>query len=408
MFLVAFVCGEEESDRDMKILCVAMSESIHTARWLAQVADLGWEIHLFPGWDSGHLHPDITNTAVYHTCYNPFRYVDKSNKQNGVPIPMEHAAFFCRRLIERCLPNFRAGQLARLISRVKPDLVHSMEIQHAGYLTLEAKKLYTKNFPPWIVTNWGSDIYLFGRLAGHKNKIREVLASADFYSCECERDVCLARAFGFVGESLPVVPNTGGFDLGAISALRQEGATDQRRVIMVKGYQTWAGRALVALRALERCADLLNGYTVAIYSASPDVEMAAELFQDATGVPIVIIPKGTSHYDMLTWQGRARVSIGLSIGDAISTSLLEAMVMGSFPVQSWTACADEWIDTGVNGLLVPPEDPDQVEQALRLALTDDRLVNSAAAYNSCMARERLDGALVKQKVYDMYQRVAST
>jgi len=71
---------------------------------------------------------------------------------------------------------------------------------------------------------------------------------------------------------------------------------------------------------------------------------------------------------MLHYYGRARIYIGLSISDAISTSLLEAMVMGAFPIQSCTACADEWIEDGKSGFIVPPEDPHVIAEAIRRAL----------------------------------------
>ena len=44
--------------------------------------------------------------------------------------------------------------------------------------------------------------------------------------------------------------------------------------------------------------------------------------------------------------------------------------MGALPIQSCTACADEWIVDGRSGLIVPPEDVDVIENALRRALTD--------------------------------------
>lgn len=387
----------------VKLLIVAMPDSVHAARWVSQLADTGWEIHLFSSNNSGGTCFELRNITVHHLFYSSKAECDRSVCIKGIPLFSDFAVFCTTKIFERFFPALMAARLAKLIKKLNPDVVHSLEIQHAGYLTLAAKNRFAGAFPPWIVTNWGSDIYLFGRLAAHKEKIRNVLAQADYYSCECQRDVCLARVNGFVGKVLPVFPNAGGFDLVATEALRSRGLVSERKVILVKGYQTWAGRALVALRALERTADLLDGYTVAVYSASPDVEIAAELFHHATGVPVVIIPKETAHREMLSWHGRARISVGLSISDAISTSLLEALVMGAFPIQSWTACADEWITDGTNGFLVPPEDPDVIEKALRRALADDELVNTAAHYNLRLAQERLDQHQLRQMAVIFYQ-----
>jgi glycosyltransferase involved in cell wall biosynthesis len=296
--------------------------------------------------------------------------------------------------------------LARLVRRLKPQVVHSLEIQASGYLTLEAKKKIGDDFPPWIVTNWGSDIYLFGRLPDHARRIREVLAACDYYSCECPRDVILAREFGFKGSVLPVIPNAGGFDLKEAAVLRQAGPASARRVVIVKGYQGWAGRALVALRSLRRCVDLLSGYEVVLYSASEEVILAARLFEADTGVKITVLPSGTPYKEMLAWRGRARVSIGLSISDGISTSLLEAIAMGSLPVQSNTACTEGWIKHGVNGMVVPPEDPEVVESALRRALTDDAFVDLAAEINYRMAAAKLDSRALQPKAVGFYEQAA--
>ena len=385
---------------------VAMSNSIHTVRWIDQIVDQNWRIHLFPSIDCGTVHPKLRDVVVHHSVYGKKGTKNKNTENLGVPVFFDSAAAVVRSVIKRLVPNYRAIQLKRLVDRIEPDVVHSLEMQNAGYLTLEARRLGKKKFPTWIVTNWGSDIYLFGRLSEHESKIREVLSECDYYSCECHRDVGLARAHGLRGKVLPVFPNTGGFDLRLASSLRQPGQVSGRRHIMLKGYQGWAGRALVGLRALERCADLLKGYNVVIYSGSPDVLIAAELFQKSTHVPVTVFPKEAPHNDILSMHGQARISIGLSISDAISTSLLEALVMGSFPIQSWTACADEWIQDGKTGILVPPEDPEIVEQAIRRALTDDDLVNRSAERNYRVAEERLDQAFLKSKVVELYNTVA--
>lgn len=390
----------------MKILIVAMSSSIHTARWISQIANCGWDIHLFPSQDLGELHSDLHGITVYHSFYGKQQTVRKRAKIRGVPVYFPVIGWLGRKTLQRLFPKFRAKQLAGIIDKIVPDIIHSMEFQHAGYLTLEARELCRGKFPPWIVTNWGSDLYLFGRLAEHEPLIRQVLENCDFYSCECQRDVCLAKGYGFSGTVLPVFPNTGGFKLGDVANMRQDCPVSARRLVMLKGYQHFAGRALVGIRALERCADILGEYEVAVYSATPEVMMALELFERSTGVKTTVVPRDSPHNEILSLHGRARISIGLSISDAISTSLLEAMVMGSFPIQSWTACADEWIEDGKGGFLVPPEDPEVIEQAIRRALTDDSLVDRASEVNLQTAQQRLSHDLLRDKTIDLYRIVA--
>lgn len=397
--------------RPPRLLFVAMPNSVHTARWVNQISGQGWDVRIFPCY-AAPPHPSLRNATIHDFPLRPPGTHRSVRTPGAWPWPgtrdVRVASYMMRvlrRARELTFPRSDPPQrLARIIARHKPDLVQSLEFQHSGYLALEAKKILRAGFPPWVATNWGSDIYVFGRLAEHRDRIREVLDACDIYSCECRRDVELAREFGFEGEVLPVFPNAGGFDLDRVRELRLPGPPSARRVILVKGYQGWSGRALVAVRAIELCAADLEGYTVVVHTADPDVELAARLMQAQTGIPVRVIPR-VSHDEMLRWHGRARMSIGVSISDAISTSMLEAMVMGSFPVQSWTSCADEWVEDGRTALLVPPNDPEPVAAAIRQVLADDALVDLAAEANWATARARLDARVIKPQVVAMYRRL---
>jgi len=387
------------------ILLVAMPTSIHVVRWIRQFDNKDFDIHLFSSIGGAVIdpHPEMEGVTFHPPFFSLPTKVRKAQPGKTKPSIFSKAInFLRRRIFEGQMPDIRTKQLLKVIRRIRPDLVHSLEIQAAGYLTLDAKKRFKGVFPPWLVTNWGSDIFLFGRLAEHRSTISEVLANCDYYSCECERDIKLARQSGFSGQTMPVFPNTGGFDLTRLNVERHRIPPSARKAIMLKGYQNWAGRALVGLRALRRCEDILAGYSVVVYSTCPEVLISAELFTNETGIPVRFIPDNTSHQEILSLHAQARISIGLSISDAISTSFLEALVMGSFPIQSCTACADEWIEHGVSGMIVPPEDPDIVEMAIRKALSDDTLVEAAAEINWRTAQNRLDGTLLKKKSNDMY------
>ena len=125
-----------------------------------------------------------------------------------------------------------------------------------------------------------------------------------------------------------------------------------------------------------------------------------------TKIPVEIVPF-SDHEDILRLHGQARISLGASISDGIPTSLIEAMAMGSFPIQSDTSCANEWVIHGKTGFIVPAEDPQAVAEAIRLAVSDDKLVDAAAKLNWDLALERLDSAQIRRKVVGMYNEVAS-
>lgn len=416
----------------MRILFVAMSQSIHTARWINQIADEGWDIHLFPSWDLT-LHPKLRNITVHGFKVIPSEVPNNVNLDvSYIPEKLTKNKYIAQILSGNKFKLFelsklndylrskrhdllfsldddqRCNELIKVIKKIKPDIIHSLEIQHAGYLTLTAKKNLGGKFPRWIVTNWGADIHHFGEIPEHAIKIRETLESCDYYGCECQRDILLAKKFGFKGQTLPILTNTGGFDFEYINQFRQAGPSSSRRLILLKGYQGWVYRALTGLQAIEMCSETIKtrGYRLTIYLASPGVPEAAIEFEQRTGIPVEIIPY-SSHEHILNLHGQARISIGLSLSDAISTSFLEAIVMGSFPIQSNTSCANEWVTDGKTAFLVPPEDTTAIANAIKKALVDDNLVDDAAIENMNTIKQRLAYKNVQKIVISTYEKIFS-
>jgi len=392
----------------LRILFVVRPSSVHSARWINQIAGCGWDLHVFAA-SEGTWHPDFQNATGYSLASRTSDGTDKMFRARRLwPLPLgaDRVKMVASRLPQGW--SSRAAWLARVIRWLKPDIVHSLEFQQAGYLTLEARSVWKGRFPTWVVSNWGSDIYLYGPLSEHVAKIKGILAACDYYASECHRDIGLAREYGFTKTTLPVLPVAGGFQLEYLKQYRQPGPTSARRVIALKGYQHWAGRALVGLRALEQCADQIKagGYSVAVYSADYDVRIAAERMALQTGISLEILPQA-AHEEVLRLHGKSRVSIGLSISDGLSTSALEALVMGAFPVQSNTSCLTELVKDGETALMVPAEDPIEVAAAIRHALSDDAMVDHAAELNLRLAAERLDYSVIQPQVVQIYERIAA-
>ena len=159
----------------MKILIVALSGSIHTSRWIEQIEDQNWEVYLFPSYDNLWINNSLNN--VKHCI--PFFRLYKISVKLGCE---KYYTLFYKLITRICLKfdqKYYTKRLFKHIKTIKPDIIHSMETQGAGYLVCDVKNtFYTKeNFPKWWHANWGSDIYLFGRLKEHQSKIKDVLST---------------------------------------------------------------------------------------------------------------------------------------------------------------------------------------------------------------------------------------
>ncbi len=420
-----------------RILFVGMVNSPHFARWINQLANEDYEIHIFSVYFATphHLLKNVTVhlpwfkirprkmlRKLFRGRLSTEHFFEASNSSdvNSLriksiwPIPLispldtKISSILWSRLGNtNCWAPFLYGPrtLSKLIKKIKPDLIHSMEFQHAGYLVLEAKKNFSgKLFPKWLATNWGSDIYYFRNFDLHKKQITKLLSEIDFYSCECERDITIAKELGLTAKVLPVIPNSGGFDLASIKPLRSRFRTSSRKLLMVKGYQHFVGRAMIALDAIAACANLLSDYQIIIYAASPEVRERAKKISEHFGINIKIL-EHTSHQHMMEYFARARIYLGVSISDGISTSMIEAMAMGAFPMQTNTACCSEWIQDGVTGFELEHTDLESIIEKLKLALTDDILVDEASNLNWVTVEERLDIKKTQSIAKDMYKTV---
>ena len=317
-----------------RILVICMFDSIHSARWLSQFQDQDIEFLLFPSSPHRRIHKNLKslvagNSAATYKLYPLSRFF-------GLPL------WLADKLVDNW---FRSSLVKRAIKTFKPDFVHAMELQNAGYIA--AKAMTSKPNSKLIATNWGSDIFWFQQFPKHRDKLMHLLSVADYYSCECNRDVALAKSLGFQGHVMAVIPNAGGFSREVMD--QQVPLLRDRRVIAIKGYHGWVGRAKVALEAVDAIAGDLKSYRLVVYSANRGTIRLANQIAKRTDLDITVFGKGKlSHNQVLELFASAKIYVGLSLSDGISTSLLESMAMGAIPVQTATACCDEWFsDSGV-------------------------------------------------------------
>ncbi len=336
-----------------RVVLVCMVDSIHVARWIAQFEPSEVEFTLFPSTPNRRVHSLIKDMIAKN---GNIKIVPFGGK---LSIPLWGMDLIFSDYV-------RGFLLRRILKRDQPDFVHALELQHGGYITSRALEDATVK-SRFIATNYGSDIYWFQQFPKHLSKIKKLLARADRYSAECNRDVDLAKKYGFTGEVMPVFPNAGGFTEEQLN--RPLTPTAERKVIAIKGYEGWVGRASVAVEALYSLTQELVDFRIVFYSCNAKTIRLVKKLKRKTGLNIEWHGKGElTHTEMLDLFASARIYIGISLSDGISTSLLESMAMGAFPIQTSTACLGDWGRDGENYIAMPVITSEFAQKAIRGAL----------------------------------------
>jgi hypothetical protein len=310
--------------------------------------------------------------------------------------------------MDRFTGNLLRGLLVRSeIKKFKPDLVHALELQNAGYSTAAAYRgLAKEKRPKLLITNYGSDVYWFRQFPSHMKKLRELAAFADAFSAECVRDTALAKEIGFDGIFMETMANSGGIkiDEDAIATEAQGGS--ERKTIVIKGYQNVWGQALVALRAIESLASELRVFRIEMFSCNSKTIKEARRLSKTTGLEIITHKKhALSHSEVLAIMRNSIAYIGLSKSDGISTSMIEAMSQGAIPIQSNTSCGNEWIRSGQDGYLVAHDDWQAVASNILHVLQDDEFALAAQAKNLDTISDKYDSAQLSKTAVGYYEKL---
>jgi glycosyltransferase involved in cell wall biosynthesis len=373
-----------------KVIVICMLDSSHSARWLSQFKNQQVDFTLIPSTPNRKVHPTIRD--LFSNSNNSATYsLSRSLRLLTIPIWS----------LDVILGNRLRGFIVSYISKKhKSDYIHALELNHAGYIASKASGFGLATNTRIISTNWGSDIYWFQKYERHQKQIIELMKVSHFYSAECHRDLALATKYGFEGKFLEVSPNAGGIPTEFLS--RDLVPPSGRSVILVKGYETFVGRASIALDAISEISNELKDYEVILYSANQKTIRSVRRIRKETNLNIRAIPKKRlTHSEMLNLFGKARAYVGVSLSDGISTSLLEAMAMGAYPIQTNTSCAEEWIEDGITGKLIGPNQ-EEVKNSILHALNNDSLVDQASVVNRQKIEAKCNEEQIKLKSLKFY------
>lgn len=291
-------------------------------------------------------------------------------------------------------------KLNDILLEIQPDIVHSFEMQHCSYPILKTMNKFRQI--KWIYSCWGNDLYYYKNYKSHNKKIREVLKRINYLHTDCGRDLVLAKSLGFKGKHLGIIPGGSGYDLEEFNRFKTP--VSDRRIILVKGYQHIFGRALNVIKALQNIPEVIMNYEVIVFGAHSDVINYIKLnhleFKTFTRNEL-------SQHEVMQLMGKSLIYIGNNISDGMPNTLLEAIIMNAFPIQSNPGNAtSEIIDHESNGLLIAnPEDVKAIEELIISAIGNPLRIASAAVINTKIARQKLDEKNIRNEVILLYNQL---
>ena len=260
----------------------------------------------------------------------------------------------------------------------------------------------------WVYSSWGSDLFFYRNRKRELEEIEKTLPHVNYMFADCLRDYRIAVENGFSGNFLGVFPGGGGYDLAVTDSLMVP--KNKRKRILVKGYQGLHGRSIQVLQALWKIKEKIEerDQQIVVFGADEEVRKYVANSPLRSWKALRIIGQ-VPHSSVMQLMGGAFLYVGNSLSDGIPNTLLEAIIMGAFPVQSNPGGATaEVVTHRKNGMLIKdPENTEALAELLEESITDSALRSKAIKWNLDNIKPRLERGRVREEVLKAYQLVAN-
>lgn len=304
------------------------------------------------------------------------------------------------------LPFYRK-EFRRILTLVNPDVVHALRIPFEGMLAA-----YTPRKMPLVTSIWGNDLTLHAPASLLMGQLtRRCLHRSDGLLADVQRDIRLAGLWRFLTDrpSL-VVPGGGGIDL---EKMRRCTRLDPK---YVKGIPKDA-RLIVNPRGLRLYVrnDTFFEAIKPVVKLHPEAYFVCPAMAGRREAEALVEKKGIQkHVKLLPTLTQAQlwalfkeseITVSISTHDGTPNTLLEAMAQGCLPIVGDLDSFREWITPGVNGELVPYDNPRLLAEAIIQALEAPDFRKSAAKMNRALIQERADVNKVGEKIVAFYKQL---
>ncbi len=388
----------------LKILLIADGRSSITRRWITMLKPLALRISLVSSYPCPPIE-GVENLYILPLAFSTFGGSQaggsRPNRSSGIISRIRPAAQKLRHWLGPWTLNLKSGELQRIIDAEKADILHAMRIPFEGMLA--------SMIPPGIpliISTWGNDFTLHASSTPRMRALtRNCMKRASALLSDTRIDVSRAAEWGFAPHKpSQVVPGNGGIDLRELNdTISGVAKSAVPTVLNPRGLRSYV-RSETFFKSIPAVLQALPETQFLCTSMAGQPE--AEKWINALGIGknVKLLPL-LAQEELWREFARAHVSVSISSHDGTPNTLLEAMAAGCLPICGDLPSIREWITPGENGLLVDPQDPKALADAILLGLTSPQLQSSSARINARIIEERADVQTIRVSVDKLYKEV---
>ncbi len=381
----------------MRLLFVTDARSPISQNWMRFFANRGDEIYIANTFQSAAMDFPVKRMEFMPVAFS------SAKKKSSRPGSASSRTLGLRTLIRQwfgplTIPR-SAKKLRAFIQEVQPDIIHAMRVPYEGMLTAAA--LSSNHKARFIVSIWGNDFTLHAPASPlMRYYTRLTMSKVNALHADVERDIRLAREWGLSEEKATlVVPGNGGIRGNVFYPPKEP--VNNPIIINPRGIRPYVRNdvffksipLVLAKRSDARflCTGMQGEAQVMEWIRDLGIEHAVEL--------LPLMP----HTEMGNVFRSAQIVVSPAIHDGTPNSLIEGMACGCFPVAGDLESIREWITHGQNGLLVNPNDPQAIADAILLGLEKEDLRRNAAGLNAKIISTKAEYGANMERVRSFYE-----
>ncbi len=372
------------SSDNPRIVYLANARSVFTIRWANFFASRGWEVHIV-SWRSldvvANLHPGVKVWRIGSPPVHGFRWL-------------------------------ALGEIMLHLLRLRPDIIHGHYLRTFG--TLAGLTTYVMRTCPVVVSAWGPHGLLTCK---HplRHLVRVAVARADAVTASTHHLAGILadnyevpqhklECFSWGVDTSLFTPRPGVSSAQSLELCRSNGslplvfsprtaARHYRIDVVVHAISLLHGSGSPVSLVVAAGAGAERKYVSRIRGIVRDSGLCTA---------VAIIDRTLSTEEMAHLYRHATAAVSIPIDDQFGASVLEAMACGSVPIVSCLPAYRQYLTHGDNALYVSGQDPEELADAIRRALTDAPLQQRCASMNPAIVFEHEDwhrNALQMEQVY---------